>query len=375
MYFHGTFSIDPSLMTNLELKKPTKAFGKMTYYMTLGLTSEKEEIETFTAVSILQQFSHTFLSMGITNVLRLAKDDVDYYLDQEGREDDLKDAMAAFEQSNPSVGQEAFNTLRLVFEHEDKELKYLIQIQINRAHKVGEHPIRVVVNGLMSDLQAHSAEGDLDVRTLIMPHFDSQDVYDSYTNQKKKCFDAFLDRVEQAIRENIGVDEVRRSSESRIIRPSEPVKSHDQWRRSDDCEPVYFGYYGYGDYFCYSWMWSDMCRQEDIIYHHCSVVDDQGQTVLEVGDNFMDGGETNAEGLAVLPDPPLEFDTPELDIPETSTTSGAGGESAGSAGSDGGGGWLGAFFGGDGGGWGGSSGDGGGGGGDGGGCGGGGCGG
>ena len=99
MYFHGTLAIDPSQMTNIELVKPTKAFGKMCYYMTLGLASEKEERETFTAVSILQEFNRAFSSLGITNILRLAKNDVDYYLDEVGREDDLKEAMAVFEQA------------------------------------------------------------------------------------------------------------------------------------------------------------------------------------------------------------------------------------------------------------------------------------
>lgn len=184
MYFHGTLSIDPSLMTDIDLVKPTKAFGKMLYYMKLGLASDQEERETFTSVSILQQFSRAFLSIGITNVLRLSKDDVDYYLDQEGRQDDLKEAMAGFEQSASSnwlesTGQRAFDTLRLVFEHEDEDLKYLIEIKIQRVHKVDEHPIQITVNGLMRDLRVHSDKSDLDVRNLLNPHFDSQDAYES----------------------------------------------------------------------------------------------------------------------------------------------------------------------------------------------------
>ena len=376
MFFHGTLSIDPSLMTDIELVKPTKAFGKMLYYMTLGSASEQEERETFTAVSILQKFNRAFLSLGITNVLRLAKDDVDYYLDQEGREDDLKEAMAGFEQSASSTGQRAFNTLRLVFEHEDEDLKYLIEIKIQRAHKVDEHPILVTVNGLMRDLHVHSDKGDLDVRNLLNPHFDSQDAYESYTSQKKERFDAFLDRIEETIREHIGVDDVRKSSESRIIRPSEPVKKHGQWQSFDGREPVYYGYYGYDDYFFYTWMWSDMCHRENIYCHDCCVVDDQGQTVFEVGEKGFDAGETNTLNSEASIELPKDAD---IDIHTNSAFSETLGEteqiSNVGAAVEGGesGGWLESFFGGD---WGGDfGGDGGGdGGGCGGGCGGGGCG-
>lgn len=353
MYFQGTLSIDPSQMTVVESVRPTKAFGKMLHFMTLGLASEREERETFTAVSILQKLNRVFLSLGITNVVRLAKDDVDYYLDQEGKEDDLKEAMAAFEQRDSSTGQSAFNTLRLVLEHEDEELKYLIEINIQRAHRVGEHPIRVTVNGLMKDLHVGPEQDDQDTRNLLQGHFDSQKSYDSYTGGKKARFDAFLDRIDEEIRGHIGVDDVRKLSKSKIIRPSEPVKKQSQWRRCDDYDPVYYGYYGYDDYFFYSWVWSDMCYRENIHCHDCSVVDEAGQTVFEVGEEGFDAGESNAmnpeEPIELPPDADVEvcadhaFSETLCEAPQAgeveSVAEPAGGDS---------GGWLGSFFGGDG---------------------------
>ncbi|MEO2030304.1 MAG: hypothetical protein ABGZ23_30940 [Fuerstiella sp.] len=303
MYFHGTLSIDPSQMTDIELVKPTKAFGKMLHYMTLGLSSGEEERETFTAVGILQQFNRAFRSLGITNVLRLARDDEDYYLDQEGREDDLKQAMAAFHQHDSSTGQQAFNTLRLVLEHEDESLKYLLQIEVQRTHKVGEHPILVTLNGLMKDMCVDSEQDDAAVRYLLSPHFESQQAYDSCTDGHKAHFDSFLNQIEQAICEHIGVDRVSRSSESHLIRPSKPVKRRDQWQRSDGYDPVYYGYYEHDDYFYYSWMWSDMCHQNNIHCHDCFVVDDQGQTVFEVGEEGFEAGETDA----LNPEAPMEL--------------------------------------------------------------------
>jgi hypothetical protein len=357
MYFQGTLSIDPSHMTLIESVKPTKAFGKMLYFMSMGLASEREERETFTAVSILQKLNRVFVSLGITNVVRLAKDDVDYYLDREGKEDDLKEAMAAFEQKSSSSGQSPFNTLRLVLEHEDEDLKYLIEINIQRAHKVGEHPIRVVVNGLMKDLRVDADQGDQEAKKLLSAHFDSQTSYDSYTGQKKANFDAFLDRIDEGIRGQIGVDDVRKSSKSRIIRPSKPVKKQSEWSRHDDYDPLYYGYYGYDNYFFYSWVWSDMCYRENIHCHDCSVVDEAGQTVFDVGEQGFNAGESNVlnpeEPMVLPPDADVAvhadnaYSDSLCEAEQAATAESAAESVAEPTGGGDSGGWLGSFFGGD----------------------------
>ena len=93
MYFSATLSIDPSEITRIEAVKPTKAFGKLLHVLTAGLTSKKEEQETFTAVAILQKFNKVFRTMGMNNIVRLSKDEVDFYIDKKGKKDDLKEAM------------------------------------------------------------------------------------------------------------------------------------------------------------------------------------------------------------------------------------------------------------------------------------------
>ena len=81
MYFESTIRIDPSQVTSIEKVKPTKAFKRMLYHLTKGGISEKEERETFTAISILQQLNKAFIQQGITNVIRLSHDDIDFYLE------------------------------------------------------------------------------------------------------------------------------------------------------------------------------------------------------------------------------------------------------------------------------------------------------
>ncbi len=121
MYLQSSLCIDPSQITSIEVKKPTKAFAKMLNVMTFGLTSEKEEHETFTAIAILQSLNKIFRGVGVTNIVRLAKDDEDFYHDREGKTDDLREAMQTFQQMGTPGTNRVFETLKLVLEDRDDE--------------------------------------------------------------------------------------------------------------------------------------------------------------------------------------------------------------------------------------------------------------
>ena len=96
MYLEGLITVDPSQLTEIVKTKPTKAFGKIASLLTAGMASPKEEVETFCALSILQQLYKVVRSVGINDVVRIAKDETVFYHDTEGRTDDLKVAMEAF---------------------------------------------------------------------------------------------------------------------------------------------------------------------------------------------------------------------------------------------------------------------------------------
>ena len=159
MYLSSVLRVDPSKQTLIEAIKPTKAFNKFLHALTAGLTSKKEEIETFTAVSILQRINLCFRSMGINDIVRLSKDEIDFYLDTEGKKDDLQEALDQFDLKTHGVESEMFGTLTLVLEHMDETLKYLIQIDIKRKHPVGEYPIKIMVNAVGNQLQKNGLHG------------------------------------------------------------------------------------------------------------------------------------------------------------------------------------------------------------------------
>ncbi|MFK8111325.1 MAG: hypothetical protein AB8B91_03960 [Rubripirellula sp.] len=282
-------------MTHVAVAKPTKAFGKLLHFMTMGLGSEKEERETFTAVSVLQKFNRAFSSLGITDIVRLAKDEINYYLDEEGKEDDLKEAMDAFASRTAATpaSQRAFESLKLVLEHPTENLIYLIEVEIKRRHRVGEVPIKVIVNGLISELKTAEESQD-DVRAKLTPHFSSQDAYDSLVNRMQAEFDEFLEKIEQAIRSQLSVDQVFRTQDARIIRPTAPVRSRrSNTDKHDSCDPVYHDYHGMDDHFYYCWVWSEMCHAHQIHCADCKVVDEEGEPIAELGEDGIEAGESD----------------------------------------------------------------------------------
>lgn len=296
MYFTGDLSIDPAHATKIESKKPSKVFGKLFYYLTAGSLSEKEEHETFTAVSILQQLNTVMRSLGINNIVRLSQDDHDFYLDESGREDDLQEAMEEFEITVDPILSEVFKTLYMVLEHEDDHLKYLIEIQIKRKHKVGEYPIAVQVNGVIRDMRLQAGEDQAALKKRMEGVFSAQDNYERFVNSRRAAFDSFVNELDQSIRKFIRVDDIKRKTDSAIIRPKKPVAGREEIRRSTDMDaaPVYHGYHGIGDYFFYAWMWSSMSHSHNIHIHNVNVVDEAGNTMMEVGEQGFDAGDSNA---------------------------------------------------------------------------------
>ena len=89
MYLSGQIAVDPSHVTDIVKTKPTKGFAKMAHFLTGGLVSKKEEQETFTAVAILQNINMVLRAVGVNNIVKLAKDDVTFYEDTEGKESSI----------------------------------------------------------------------------------------------------------------------------------------------------------------------------------------------------------------------------------------------------------------------------------------------
>ncbi len=291
MYLTGKIDIDPSQVTVYKKVKPTKLFSKLVDALTFGSLSQKREHETFTAVAILQQLNIALRTLNIKNVIRLAVDDYDFYLDEKGEEDDLEQAMFEFKAKVDPIESEFFNTIYLVLEHIDDSIKYLIEISVYRKHKIGEYPIKINVNGVITDLKALDGETTEQLKSRLEPLFSSQDTYDNFLKTKKVTFNTFIDELEQAVRRYIKIDDIRKTITVQVIRPSGKITAKEQIRHERYADPVFYGYYGFDNYFLYSWLWADMLFSHNMYVNDFYMVDSIGNEVMNVGSTGFNAGD------------------------------------------------------------------------------------
>ncbi|MBB6463764.1 hypothetical protein [Flammeovirga kamogawensis] len=265
MYFEGNITIDPSQLTQIEKVKPTKAFKRMLHYLTMGNVSDKVERETFSALSILQQLNTVLFHSNIDNIVRLSHDGIDFYLDTQGKEGDLKEAFDAYDLEVDTSMSVYFKKLVMIMEHEDHNFKYLLEIDINRTHDVGEYPIAIKINGLLKQFNSKGKERS-SLENEMKDLFQDQEKYNAFKLEKQHLFEAFLQELKVNIKSLMKVDDVKLSVKSKIIVPTQKVASKEniRYKREYGDYGIHYGYYGFDDFLFYSMLWSNMSHNNNI---------------------------------------------------------------------------------------------------------------
>lgn len=295
MYFSGNLSIDPTQSTEIDIIKPSKAFLRILNFITVGSLDKKQERETFTAISILQQFNSVFRSLKITNIIRLSYNNIAFYEDKDGVEDDLAIALDAFQLDMDSLTSELFETLTLVLEHHDEKFQYLIEIDIKRVHPVGEPPISLTINALPIDLNQAESDQDSVRKKLENEVFSTQESHDRYLQEKQVAFDAFMQTLELGVRKFIHSEALKSESKKKMLRPSSRTKGGTGRSTAPSQEPVFYDYPGsnVGDFVFYSLLWTSMTHSHDIHIHDTSIVSDEGDFLLDVGEDGLSGDQSS----------------------------------------------------------------------------------
>lgn len=345
MYFSSRLTVDPSQLTKIEKVEPTKAFKRLLHFMTGGAVSDKVEHETFAAVSILQQFNRLFWSLNIDNIVRLAHDDIDIYEDLEGKKGDLKEAIDTYELTVNDAMSELFNTIHLVLEHEDANFIYLIEIDINRSHDVGEYPIELAVNAMLKEFKAKPGEDAEGLKGRMKDKFMSQEVYESFMVEKRVAFEGFVSQLEMDIRKHIKIDDIKVQTDLRVIVPKEKAERPKSIRRKvrggAGGGPIYDGYHGFDDVIFYGLIWSSMAHDHHIHVPESTLMSEDGDVIGSIDAEGMDAGEaTLFDDSTSYDDRISDFESSSVEMDSVSTESD--------------GGWFSDFSGGD---WGGDSSD------------------
>lgn len=330
MYLSATMTIDPSHLTQLR-RKPTKGFRRFAELLTGNLLSQREEHETFTALSILQEINLALRSVGVTDVVKFSKDEQVLYDDQASESsDDMPAAIDALSRSH-APKNESFSSLSLLLEHHLTSIALIIEIKVLRVHAIGVYPIQISVNGLDADLQAASQPQTLNDR--LDQVFASQQTYDAYTESKKAEFEAFIEQLEQAFRSRMQVNNLHRRIYTNIVRPgltpanskggldstsAGDLNSSDPINGSNSA-PMLQRYHGGGDSLMYLWMWSSFMHSNNTYCHDATIVSESGQPAFSVGEEGFNAGESSTL------DPEAPFEAPDCPI---EPVEGVGGEIA-----------------------------------------------
>lgn len=304
MFFKGTLTIDPSQLTKIERVKPKKAFKRMLYFMTSGKVSDKEERETFTAISILQQINGVLLHNSINNLVRLAHDDIDFYFDKEGKKNDLKEALDTYEIEIGDSMSHHFETLQMVLEHHDDTFKYLIETQINKNHAVGEYPIEISISGFLKEFKSNDFTSELDIKANARKtFFASKEKYNEYLNEKKALFEGFMNQLRMDIMKFMKVDDVKLDIKPILVLTKDKKEKTRRLREKGAQVGHPSHYYGFSDFILYTWLWTDLCHQHNIHIDNVEVVSEDGEHITEIGSEPVDASEAN------LMDPDQDYDS------------------------------------------------------------------
>ena len=294
MYLSATMTIDPSHLTQ-QRRKPTKGFRRFAELLTGNLLSQREEHETFTALSIMQEINIALRSVGVTDVVKFSKDDQVLYDDQaSASSDDMSAAIDSLSRSR-TPHNESFASLSLLLEHHLASIALIIEIKILRVHPIGVYPIQVSVNGLDAEMQSTSDPQTLN--TQLDQVFASQQTYDAYTEAKRTEFEAFIERLEQAFRSLMSVDNLHRRVYTNIVRPgltpaSKSTRAHDGTLQDDTANqpPMLQRYHGGADSLMYLWMWSSFMHTNNTYCHGATIVSEEGQPAFSVGEEGFNAG-------------------------------------------------------------------------------------
>jgi hypothetical protein len=291
MYYRGTLTVDPKEMTKIQVVKPEGNFKKILFKMTGGKVGDKREVETFKAISILQQIYTAVSSVGVNNIVRINHDDIDIYYDYEGKEDDLNHAISEYCIEIDDAMSEFFKKLWLVLEHEDRDFKYLIEISVNRSHEVNKYPIEVLVSGLLKNASISSSGTKEELKTQMGAAFNSQDEYDTFVKNKQIDFTNFMSSLSFELERQIHTDDIKQEVKPRML-----VEKDKEKARVKKGKPAYgttpYDYPGFDNYYWGSLYWTDLVASAGFHLAMFSMIDSFGHEMYDVGAGGIDMNES-----------------------------------------------------------------------------------
>lgn len=170
------------------------------------------------ATAIIEAARDALRRIGVSNAVSLVIDDTVLFHDRAGHPDDLGDLLLAFH-DNESVFGQGFREIRLVVEHHDAGLHYVIELQGRSEHPRNAPAVRVLISGRIEALLPAPGEDAESYRKRAEPLGKDAKEIELYRRQHA----AFVERVRDALAAAMPTARVEvEVAESRIVRPEPP---------------------------------------------------------------------------------------------------------------------------------------------------------
>lgn len=293
MYFNANIEIDPKYAEKSVSFENSGLMNKILRLVGAGSGKNMVAKESYTALSVLQNIYNGLSDSGVSNLIWLTVDEMDYYIDELGEDDDLKKGVEIVKETIDPVTSEYFDHIHLVSEHTDEILKYLIDIHIDRRHKVSEWPIKLRVIAVFKDLMLKEGETKDSLVSRMEYIFSEEANYEDYVSTRKQHFEDFLDRLEDNLIKYIAADGIKRNTTRNIIRPKRTIERKYQMKQGDIAHPLYFDYKGLKKYFFYCWHWGEQCHRFGLYLQNTVIVDEKGCDVATIKEIGVSAGESD----------------------------------------------------------------------------------
>ena len=334
MLLTSKIALQPKKEVLIERKAPTKMFAKLLHTLTAGMSSPQEKHQTFTAISILQELNIALRQANIVNIVRLAKDGNDFYYDAHGKDNDLAEAMKDFKINVDHFSGTLFNELELVLEHDDNQLRYLIEIDVQRVHKLDEMPININICAVAKSLEAKDGETPEQLEERMKGLFGDKSDIESFTSRNRALFEKFTASLSQTFTMAIKCEKVEMDNKVQLLR----MKDYQQGYGDDRAKAplAHRGCPGWDNYAMYSLCWMGMMGSFGVMASDAEVISSDGEVLLEIGEEGLDASSADVFDMSV--------DDSNFKPDQNAYAPGVGGDSGDH--SDGGSSWLGGDSGG-----------------------------
>lgn len=220
MYFSGTIAVDPSEATKIIKQEPAGFAAKILGRLGGRTAGKKIEIETFTALTIMQRLYRVLKSLNIRNVVTLKQDDVVFYEDRADKNDDLDEVMMKYELENDDLVSVDFKELSMTLEHTEENIDYIIKVMVQRKHAAGIYPVSIRLKGLVDEtvLTGKAGSGPESIKTAL--------------KQAGESFIHFLNRIDFYFRKNMSVDDIKTEHDVNLVINREDYENFQQQQAS-----------------------------------------------------------------------------------------------------------------------------------------------